>query len=43
MERELTATALQPEITARFASLIERGALAHAYLLVGNVNMGTVA
>lgn len=25
MERELTATALQPEITARFASLIERG------------------
>ena len=43
MERELTATALQPEITARFASLIERGTLAHAYLLVGNVNMGTVA
>ncbi|MBE4709270.1 DNA polymerase III subunit delta' [Limosilactobacillus fermentum] len=43
MECELTATALQPEITARFASLIERGALAHAYLLVGNVNMGTVA
>lgn len=43
MERELTATALQPEITARFASLIERGMLAHAYLLVGNVNMGTVA
>lgn len=43
MERELTATALQPEITARFASLIERGALAHAYLLVGNVNMGAVA
>lgn len=43
MERELTATALQPEITAHFASLIERGALAHAYLLVGNVNMGTVA
>lgn len=43
MERELTAIALQPEITARFASLIERGTLAHAYLLVGNVNMGTVA
>lgn len=43
MERELTATALQPEITARFASLIERGTLAHAYLLVGNVNMGAVA
>lgn len=43
MERELTATALQPEITARFASLMERGTLAHAYLLVGNVNMGTVA
>lgn len=43
MECELTATALQPEITARFASLIERGTLAHAYLLVGNVNMGTVA
>lgn len=43
MERELTATALQPEITARFASLIERRTLAHAYLLVGNVNMGTVA
>lgn len=43
MERELTAVALQPEITARFASLIERGTLAHAYLLVGNVNMGTVA
>ena len=43
MERELTATALQPEITARFASLLERGTLAHAYLLVGNVNMGTVA
>lgn len=43
MERELTATALQPKITARFASLIERGTLAHAYLLVGNVNMGTVA
>lgn len=43
MERELTATALQPEITARFASLIERGTLAHAYLLVGNVNVGTVA
>ena len=42
MERELTATAL-PEITARFASLIERGTLAHAYLLVGNVNMGAVA
>ncbi|WP_368887164.1 DNA polymerase III subunit delta' [Limosilactobacillus fermentum] len=42
MERELTAIALQPEITARFASLIERGTLAHAYLLVGNVNMGTV-
>lgn len=43
MERELTAAALQPEITARFASLIERGTLAHAYLLVGNVNMGAVA
>lgn len=40
---EQVASELQPEITERFARLIEKGELAHAYLLVGSVSMGTFA
>lgn len=40
METAIKAPDLQPDLTARFARLINRGRLAHAYLLVGPAGSG---